>query len=513
MTAEMAIQRLRAWQSGQAISKTQRLAFPRVPDSEVLILAFIRVGGENTPCGIAYGTADCPRPTIRTIPEPRDRDRLAQMVRLWGQDLLIHLGHPSRPCSQSENAYLRQVWLPGASHLACLQLLAYGYSYVRRGLPEHVTTLKQVGRSCNYLFREAHRPGQITVMDAAQRLRSCYHIPCDDLSQQHLGVNLAWIDSQGSREQRVEAAARAVERPVSWTLDSEFERRELWPLVEQYGQQRPHSQRARALQEQIHELLSERLTHRWQLTQRARTLVLEERTENTELAPMLELAQQSYERQYARIEKKLESQPDAFFPNPETEFHPRAAAACFFKNNYCDEKTRLSLVHGDEYLLEQELAKGEALRGPIIELWDLGSGRRAQPFWRISTPLSQSLRLRVGSQVCVRGFAERIAKIRSIERVAQRRHIVLEILKQKTRPRSRPEMPDARDAEALCGTVVSFVRPSPGYQSSQRAWRVWRDEGPGAWLTQAAAPQPPSSASPTQSNLVDFVEGLGGHPQ
>lgn len=511
MNQSAALRRLMAWHSGSVCNRREFLPIPAVADDEAFITAFVRVGGENTPCGIAYGYADWDEPKILSIPEPRNRDDVANLVINWGQTLLRHIGHPSVRGGTDENAFRRQLWLPGASHLGMLQLLAYGFSYVRRGHPERIELMRQIGRTCGYLFREAIRPGQISVIDANDLLRECYVIPADEFRQQHLGFNLAWVENAGNRDQKIQASEEAEKLSVSVTLDPRLEREELVKRVERFGTLDPKSQAARSIASEIHEILHSELLRRWDLTKRARILLIRNRPENPELKGSIELSQSEFESQYLRFERDLAKTPDAFFPNPETEHNPRAAAARFFSHIYSDEWTHLTKLHGDPQLVEDEVERGDAFRGVIVEVEDEGEGRRSRPVWFVSSAIGQKLRLREGTKVCVLGFARRTARIRRIRVSMNRRIFEVEIVDQRTRPRNRSDVPDARDERALVGSEVAFVKVAPGYNGSSKSWKVWNQDVPGAWLTHAAAPQPASNQNLCQSNLVDFVEGLGGH--
>ena len=61
--------------------------------SDVLIAAFVRMGGESSPWGIAFGQPG-KKPNILTIPEPRDRDLVAAMVADIAPVFLEHFRHP-----------------------------------------------------------------------------------------------------------------------------------------------------------------------------------------------------------------------------------------------------------------------------------------------------------------------------------------------------------------------------------------------------------------------------------
>ncbi|NBU55778.1 MAG: hypothetical protein EBS22_06065, partial [Acidimicrobiia bacterium] len=62
-------------------------------DDDVLIAAFLRMGGESRPWGVAVGTL-AEGPTVVTIPEARNRDLVADMMIDVAPIFLRHFRHP-----------------------------------------------------------------------------------------------------------------------------------------------------------------------------------------------------------------------------------------------------------------------------------------------------------------------------------------------------------------------------------------------------------------------------------
>ena len=79
MTTDDVIRRLRAFQQGKPLPNGETLRVNRLPDEQLLILAFVKMGGESAPWGIAFGRPG-KRPQMLTTPEPRTRDDVADMV-------------------------------------------------------------------------------------------------------------------------------------------------------------------------------------------------------------------------------------------------------------------------------------------------------------------------------------------------------------------------------------------------------------------------------------------------
>ena len=104
---------------GSSLSKGKiEMKYMTAKDEDIFIVSFLRMGGESRPWGVAYGTiAD--GPTVLTVPEGRNRQLVGDMMATFAAAILSHFRHPS--FSEGPAAYstlpLRQLWLPGTSHL------------------------------------------------------------------------------------------------------------------------------------------------------------------------------------------------------------------------------------------------------------------------------------------------------------------------------------------------------------------------------------------------------------
>ncbi len=188
MSLNELVDRLKAWEQGAPLPTTETLPFPRVPDAERLVIAFVRMGGESVPWGVAIGRPD-QAPKVFTAPDPRNRDAHAELVRAFAETLLAHVGHPrysdvststGTPSEQpfpSQSLRLRQLWTPGPTHVEMLHLLDYRYTLAATGDDASLKVLRAFGRAVGWLFRESTRPGQVRVHDATARLRGAYVFP------------------------------------------------------------------------------------------------------------------------------------------------------------------------------------------------------------------------------------------------------------------------------------------------------------------------------------------------
>jgi hypothetical protein len=173
VNARDAVRRLSAHQAGQPLPRGERRSIRVGEPSDALVLAFVRTGGESRPWGIAFGHPG-EEPMILTVPEGRDRDLVAAMAVRFAPVLLAHLESPAAtrvpPSRWEDLAPIRQIWLPNSSHLDMLQHIAYAYTFTRSG-GEDGPLLQALGRTCSWLFREAHRAGSQHVIVSTAALR------------------------------------------------------------------------------------------------------------------------------------------------------------------------------------------------------------------------------------------------------------------------------------------------------------------------------------------------------
>lgn len=519
MSANALLDRLLAWEEGAPRHTTESLPFPRVADDNRLVLAFVRMGGEAAPWGVALGRPD-QSPRVLTVPEPRNRDAHAAFVMAFAAELLAHVGHPAHLPKDASNTAasafpkellrLRQLWLPGPTHIEMLHLLDFRYTLATTGAEDKISTLRAFGRACGWLFRESTRPGQVRVHDATVRLRNAYTFPAEPLRQRHLGYLLAWL-GDGDRPTR-EARARLAERgSVGVTMLPEFERETLAPLVEAHHQAEGAARDN--LAKAIHDALRPELEARWQLTvQSLRALDADSRPDNPQLGPVLDLGLDECQWQYFHQEVRA-TQADltpeerrGLGSHPESDFLPVKAAARYFKHLHAHDVATSELVHGDRVLLEQALDAGDGFRGTVTAVWREDNAKHGPVRWSVRTPADESLRLREESKVCLVGGRKRAGAIVSIEAQGDTREIVVE-LKDGLTPKALPDLKAAIDP-AWVGEPVTFIDQGAVGISDRKSMLVRSADGPGAWLTHAAPlpePSPPGLVSP---NLVDLVKKL-----
>jgi hypothetical protein len=431
---------------------------------------------------------------LLTVPEARNRDLVAEMVADAAPALLEHFGHPAyskQPIAgPDEPRPLRQLWLPNGSHLDMLHHLAYAYTFAKWGDPARAKTLRALGHLCGWLFREAQRPGQQTVMVATDALRSMYTFPSDDVRQAHLGYLLAWLETKGGREKRLAVASQEEALSVSTTLDPQVERGQLETAVDRWNSAKQPVDTKVMNRERlaISRVLETEIARRYQLVHRAIECARTDgRPENGGVQSLILESKREQWYQYVRLELRLNDENDgpAFVPSPETDRHPAAAAARYFVHEASESFRLSSLVHDDVELQEEMIAAGDGIRGKIVQVWDEGEGRRTDPVWVVDVPEGGSVRIREGSELCVAGFAKRTVCVRAIARVGGGiLRFEIEVTGCKT-DRSVPPGELAGADMRLRGRIVTLVASSKHGIPRKKSFRVWKRDVPGAGTTHA----------------------------
>lgn len=497
---------LQAWSRGCPLPTLEALPWRRSDPSDTLVLAFVRMAGEELPWGFAVGHPG-EEPRVHIIPEPRNRDRAAALCTALAAVLLPHVSHPEHAAAASFDPAARQLWLPGPKHLDMLHLLALRYAHVRKGDAATVATLRALARACGFLFREASRPGQTRVLDATACLRHTFAFPAEPLRCTHLGYLLAWLCTPGGREERMAAASEAEKSTAGDLLDPTYEDTTLIKPVEAWGKAKgPDLAR---LAREIESALRPELERRWQWTCDAWTLLQRDpRPENDGLGELDKLTRREFQSQYMSFEQKVLDAPEGsspFVPHPETDHHAPAAISRYFASLHASELRDGSMPHGDPALVAAALATGDAIAGTLTQVHATKSGRAQIIQWTVRTPAEDLCRLRVGSTVCPAGQQGRTAVVRSIEVQGAERVFTLEVTGWKN---AREGLPGAGDP-SLRGQRIALLPHVDAFFSSQRASSVWAATGPGAWLTHGEGSPQPTRPLQNGAALLQLVRSLG----
>jgi hypothetical protein len=485
MNGRDVVQRLRAYDAGGPLPRGETLHFSVADDPDTLVIAFIRMGGESRPWGIAFGHPG-KAPTVLTVPEGRNRDLVADMCADFAPILLKHLRTPNyvshAPANWEDLRPIHQVWLPNASHLDMLHHLAYAYTFTKWGAGKR-GRLNTFGRACGWLFREAQRPGQQQVIVATQALRESFVFPAQDMRQGHLGYLLAWLASAGDLDTRMAAAMDAEHHSISASLDPDFERAQE-DLVNSWLEARRDANEAamKDVAKTLDARLAPELTHRYDLCVDAiNVLRQDDRRVNAGVSTLVDegLKEQWYQhtRQELKLNDGAEVDGPVFVSSPETDRSPAAAGSRYQVHLASADLWESLLLHDDVELQADAIAAGNAFRGTIEAVYDEAEGRGSIPVWTISDPIGGPLRLRLGSRVCVVGLPKRAGVIRAIEdRLDGSREYEIEILGWKTKP-------DSAADPSHVGKTLTFVSQAADGINRMKSMRIWSADGPGAWLT------------------------------
>jgi hypothetical protein len=519
VNAFQALQKLQAWKEGHPLPRGETLHFPISDDEGVLVLAFVRMGGESSPWGIAFGSP-ASGPNVRTVTEPRDREQVAAMVAEFAPALLEHVLHPEYSglvvSSHRDERPLRQLWVPNSSHVDMLHHLAYAYTFARKGQPERVPVLNSLGRAAGWLFREFNRPGQVSVMAASDALRESYTFPCEEIRQGHLGYLLAWLETRGNLQTRLAAVELAERRSISTSLDPAVERDDLAERVERFAEARREVRKSdeRRAAREIAQILQKELEHRFERTVAAiERLRGDRRRLNRGVKQLVADAHASQWWEYLQTERKILDNPGArvFIPSPETDRHSATAAAHYFVQQGCEERRASLLLEDDREMQAEALAAGEAIQGTIRAVAEEGTGRASKPVWTVETDGEAPTKLRKGQMVFVARLRSRKGRIRDVSIRGGNTLFELEITALKTQPRVNVKGAVLKATDkALRGTVVMLLPSSLDGIHELKKKKLYERGTPGSWVTDAR-PGGYRADLPTEvSGLFDGPRQLGG---
>lgn len=416
------VRRLRSWSVGGPVARGTTIHTCVSSSENRFILAFVRMGGESRPWGVAWKPGNS-KMKFRAIGEPRAREFVDEMLEDLAEDLAFHLGHPyyddvEEPAKRAEfdSDDLPQIWVPNSSHIDMLHFLSYSYSR-RKGDQELDVNLRMLGRTALHLFLETRRPGQQLVIDASAALRSAYDFPCEDVRQAHLGLLIAWLENRGDRDNGISAALEAEQLSVSTALDPSLEREELEDLVEAFNKSRRDRGRGdRTIEKKVETILSAELRRRLDLVERAIVVLKDdERGPNEGLQELAHsTAQQLFDGYLSREAKALDEDREPFALSPETDWDARSASERYYRNEASRDRERNALIHYDRELEAEAINEGSAFRGTISNVRDEGRGKATAPIWTLTDPVPGVLSLRQGDKICVVGSPLRTGSIRSI---------------------------------------------------------------------------------------------------
>lgn len=495
MNVRTVADKLRAWDAGQPQPRYATIHHAIVPEDQAMLVAFVRMAGESRPWGIAWGTVGS-APVIASVPDGRVRDDVAQICASFAEDLLAHLrvhNWTFDPVDQAADPdTLRQVWLPNGQHVTMLHYLSYTYSQTKFG-GANQDILRALGRLAGWMFRDMSRRGHQHVIDTSSALSDAYVFPAQDARTAHLGYQLGWLTSDGDRAARLDGATQAEGQTISPTLDPALERTDLSDLVEKWNELRREEGDLDSEADAIAAILRAELDRRWHLTEQAYQLLRgDERPVNPGVDGLIREAHNEFWFQHQRIELRLNdpTQGPAFVAHPETDFHGSAAASRYLIYSAADEAYISQLIHDDAVLFHEAIDNGKALRGRVVGVVDIGSGRSTIPVWEVQLDPGVLHRVRENGRLVPYGSRGHEATVIEIRATPDETVLRLEWTTRKTMELGCGIGAKPVDA-AWLGEDVAFVVSDAADLTKRRSNRVWKaKDGPGAWLTHGAAPVP-----------------------
>ncbi len=482
MNARDTVRKLVAFTAGKPLPHGAQLRLPKRKARDTLVLAFVRMGGESRPWGIAVGPPHKP-PTILTSAEARDRELVGAMLEEVAPTLLAHMGHPSHAKSKDEIS-LPHVWLPNASHVEMLHFLAFTYTFAKRGEPGRMKTLNALGRAANWLFQESTRPGQLSCIDASRALRDAFTFPAEEVRQAHTGYLLAWLETKGAFDTRLRAASLAEQRAVSTSLDPQVEKAGIDTLVEAFNEAKRSGEAAkmRKVAGRIRDALEPELQHRFGIAARAYTVLGgDPRPVNPGLEDLGKSARERHD-EFLEVEARLAGGKKTWVKSAETDGHSLVAASQYVTLEADRDRCLNALVHYDEDLQEDLLVVGDGLRGKIVKILDESEGRKTRAIWVIEEDSERPLRVRLGDGVVQAGYPKRKAELRDVSVTSRGpRRFELEIVAG-IRKSEGPLGREPLDARWKGKTVMFLSLNEPGFAFMKRKM-LWDRTGPGTWLT------------------------------
>ena len=485
--------KLLAWEAGRPIPRYETIHHALMPADQTFIVAFVRMAGESRPWGIAWGMADG-LPTIRSVPDGRVRDDVADLCAEFAEALLGHMrvhNWTYDPIDETADpAALRQVWVPNGQHLAMFHQLNYAYSQTNYG-GINQDILRALGRLSGWMFRDKHRVGAQHVINASEALDEAYAFPAQPIRTAHLGYQLGWLATAGGLLERMAAAREAEQLTISPTLDPEVDRDQLSDLVGDWQAQRREGGVIAAVSDRIRAILEAELQRRWEQTLHAYCILVEnDRPINAGVPALVAEAHREFWFQHQRIELRINdpAQGPAFVAHPETDFHGSAAASRYLIHSAADEAYVGWLIHDDPELFMEALDQGKALRANVVDVRDVGVGRTTTPQWELHLDPAVPHRIRENGRLVPHGSHGHEATVVAVDADDDSLIIVIEWTGRKTMPLSCGINVRPADS-AWIDHEIAFVLSDAAELTKRRSTRVWKaKDGPGAWLTHGRPP-------------------------
>lgn len=411
------IRRIHAWHDGKPVPRGEVLNVHVADDDDILIVSFVRMGGESRPWGIAYGTPT-DAPTVVTVPEARNRTLVGDMMVEVAPSLLEFFRHPEFSTDGPAAAMtqpLRQLWVPGHTHLEMFHYIAAAYARSQWERND-IETLRALGNLANCVFLESQRPGQQSLISATEALRRSYIFPTSPVRQGHLGHLLAWFGKGKTREARFHAARVAEKSSVATVLQPDIERQLLQPHLTRWNEATAtgNLEQARVEHNALHHHLEQELVRRWELTKQTIDLLrTDRRRANAGLSMLCEDTKRNFYSLWGERAMNEAAGMQVNWPNVFTDYSPRRAGFAYQMRITDDLKARSALIHGDRQLQQEELAKGHGIICTVTAVDPV------DPHWIAHWSYPDTPTLKIGDVVVIAGAASCELEILDIDDESQ----------------------------------------------------------------------------------------------
>lgn len=503
------VQRLSAFAAGKPLPRGETITLSVAGADRRMALAFVRMGGEARPWAVGWQRGGR-KPKVLTVPDGRNTDRIGAMLSSFAAELGHFLGSAvfgagAKDLDEILSQPLLQLWVPNGAHLEMLHLINLRYTFARGDEePERTLALRGLGRAAGYLYREASRPGEVSIVNASRALLDSFVFPVDDLRAQHLGLLLAMLKTPGKRTDREAAAEQAESESVSITLDPLLERDVLGPLVEEHSKalRDGETRKAKTAERSIAKVLEKELQRRLELTvSAAELLAVDARPTNPGVDDLIDDSLRTRWWEYLRLESALARGEGWQPPSAETDRQASAAARRYIRLAGAAEQQEAVLRLHDADRIEQAVATGDAVRGMVrrIERLVPPGGKQRRPHWEIETPLAQPFRLKPGDGL-VTTFENGPGGgwLTGVSHSSGKRIALVCMNKRSTGIRA--------DDPSFLGQEITLLPSSGGFLSGKMR-RARGEGGPGSWITRRDGPRP-SAAALGKGDLLAELEAL-----
>lgn len=392
-----------------------------------IVVAFVRMAGENRPWGIAYGHAQDKHPNLLSVPDPRAREAVQEMMEKFASWFLTEAGvhgfsqNPVDPAT-TELADLPQIWMPGPTHVSMLHFIQYQYQKSRRSETKQ-SLLGALGRFSGWLFQQSRLKGNQIVIDATKLLNELYEFPADDFSISHLGVQLTWLTVPGGIDAKREAAFAAARETVSITMSPDYENKELGGLVRDLRDDFYIQGYTSEIASKIAKKINPELERRWRMVVKAHDIAQRDpRQENSQVeSALLPELLNNFDRGFNKQEAMIESEEDTFTMSPDGGYSAYATARDFLTVTHFEEKWLAEMVHSDTEILKDSIFDGTSFEGTVVEVGTKLVGAAEKIIWTIKlAPQSSRLyKKKQGNDLAIFGLPKRKLKVEDFEKIDQ----------------------------------------------------------------------------------------------